>query len=251
MVLGRLCGLKIAMRATFVYQINSKREFTMRRKPLGLFVGLVLGLTVIVTLISCGGGSDSGDLIIDGSLSSVSVAAKQLIETRDGLVGYNISGLGDSDTTDINGKFQIFGDRFNIPAQTLLIIDNPDGTSSNVVLDTSGAAPFIVNLTFNGDGSISGVVIPNDPGSNPTANPTDFFATQAPTSFATSAPTEIPISTATVSSGGDGGFSENADCFCNDGYGPVAPSFTCADTASHPTNCVEPTPSFTSGTPNS
>ena len=219
----------------------------MRSKPLGYFIGFVLGLSVIFTLISCGNGSDSGDLIIDGTISAETAAALQLLGTRDGFAGYNISGLGDSDTSDANGKFQIFGDLGNIPVETLLTISDPGGTISDFVVDTSGSAPFTLILIVNADGTISGSVTPFTPGSDPTAVPTDVVGTPDPTSEATSAPTVAATSPTTTDSGG--GFSEEADCFCNDGFGPVAPSFTCADTGGHPTNCVEPTPSVAVGTP--
>lgn len=214
----------------------------MKRKPSHLILGALFVASTVTLLWSCGGNSNSGDLIIDGTLSNASSRAAHNVTVRDGLVGYNISALGDSDTTDVNGKFQLFGDLGHIPAQTLITFDNPMGQSSNFVLDTSGTPPFIVTFNVNADGSIDGATTTsNSPGTTtvvPTSLPT-ASGTEEPTSVPTTLGTSTPTTEPTSDSGG---FSENADCFCNDGFGPVAPSYTCADTGGHPTNCTEPTP---------
>ena len=204
----------------------------MRGKSFGVIVGSALCALVIFTLISCGGGSggDNGDLIISGTLSDGSARAIHLAGTRDGYLGYNVSGLGDSDTTDANGNFQIFGNLSNVPTQTLLTIDSPSGTSNNIVLDTSGSAPFVVVIVFNADGSLTGTVTSGAPNSG----------TEVPTIDPTYGPTYEPTVYPTATTSSDDGFSEDYDCYCNDGYGPVAPSFTCADTGAHPTNCSPP-----------
>ena len=205
----------------------------MRKKSVGILLGSALSISVVMTLISCGGsGGDNGDLIISGSLVDGSARVAKRLATRDGFAGYNISGLGDSDTTDANGNFQIYGNLANVPTETLLTIDGPSGTSNNVVLNTSGSAPFIVVITFNADGSISSSVTSGTPDSA-TEQPTSD-----PTYGPTFSPTELVEPTATFSQP-----SEDSDCFCNDGFGPVAPSFVCADTGSHPSNCVAATPS--------
>lgn len=204
----------------------------MNKRPISVPLGIILCLVVVVMLVSCGGSSDDGQLLISGNIANSNT--RMLQNLRDGLAGYTVSALGDKDVTDSGGNFQIFGNS-SVPPQTLLTIESPDGTTTDFVIDTSGTTPFIINFAVDSNGAL--VVSSSESAGGGDGSSLSTPVPEVPTVVGTVFPTSIPDD--------NGGFSESADCFCNDGFGPVAPSFVCADTGKHPTNCVEPTPSAT------
>lgn len=190
-------------------------------------------------LVGCGGDSDDGDLIIDGTLLAPS-ARSFSFEAKEGPGGYTISALGSTDVTGAEGNFQLFADSSNIPALTLITIGFPNGSESPLIVDTSGTPPFALLITIDENGTVSSELAPGN--SPPPIAPPSGTISATPEPTPPSAPTSAPTFAPTIAPTADGEFDENSDCFCDDGFGPVAPSFTCADTRNHPTNCSAPSP---------
>ena len=211
----------------------------MKRNSLYLIVCSALCLSTALTLISCGGdgGSDDGDLLIQGNVSDT-IAGR----SARGLEGYLVSALGTGDITDADGQFELFGDTGNVPAQTVLTLTALDGGRQDLVLNTSGTPPFTVAISINPDGTAEATVTDNEnsesgdqPAPVPSAAPTVVPTPEEP-SDEPSDPPAPPEPTATPAPD-ETPFDESQDCFCDNGFGPVAPSFTCPDTGAHPTDC--------------
>lgn len=207
----------------------------MRRNTFYLSLGSLLCVTTVGVLASCGGGGGGGDdssLLIRGTISDI---AQARTSTRS-LSGVTISGLGASDTSDADGNFSLFGDPDTVPAQTVLTVDTTGTGGTTVALNTTGTPPFDVQLTVNADGSVSGTATQGSADTSTSNNSEDSSSDADDTD--TQPPVASPIPTATVEPEGTPTIDESSDCFCDDGFGPVAPSFTCPDTGKHPTNCM-------------
>jgi len=94
-------------------------------------------LSISLTLISCGsgGGGNSSDVKIEGTLRSRVSSARILQAGEGGIAGVQVSALGDVDLTDSNGNFKLSSDSSLFPGGTVEFFFSGNGVESTAILD--------------------------------------------------------------------------------------------------------------------
>ncbi len=128
---------------------------------------LVLSTIALSGLVSCGssGGGDGAsntDTVIEGTLASnsSSTTSKVLGADQGGIAGVTIAALGDSQTTDENGNFNLTADGNSFSGGPVQFSVTSDTVNGDIIFDDVAGGPgtkAFVDIVITEDGDITGI----------------------------------------------------------------------------------------------